>query len=78
LSGQKDVFEIIERMNRRIDEREQLEKKPDRPELQLQEVELEPPEANELGESFSCSSCGRFQFNQPTVCYWCQPKEEES
>jgi len=67
MNGQRDVFEIIERMGKRIEEQEAEARSPPpppAPELQLQPVEL--------GETFSCSSCGRFAFQTPTTCYWCR------
>lgn len=63
MSGQRDVFEIIERMGKRIEEREARERAPPAPTLQLQDVEI---------ETFGCSSCDRFSFSSPTTCYWCR------
>lgn len=60
MSDQRDVFEIIDRMGKRIAE-EYARSPPTQ--MQLQEVEL---------EGHPCSSCGRYSYPEPTTCYWCR------
>lgn len=59
MSRQRDVFEILEDMGKRI-----AAEHGEPARLQLQEVEL--------GDVYPCSSCGRYSFPEPSMCYWCR------